>query len=1126
MKPVAFDFLPYEASREQSHGSAFRIPQRRRQHESQTLFMKLFFLLLLSPLLLPGVTVSNIQFDGASHSALRVSFNVSGTYNEIRLRYGPSDCAGGTGGTVQTSGTGSFPLFGGTVNIAGLAPSTLYYFCPEASTDSGATWTSGISASHSMAALPSPHPALPIAPTTFDTSYPATGGYSTVNVASDCSDLQSKINTAGGSLGSGGTIVQIPAGTLCTGNYTTPTAADAQTWSPSAVTTSTCTIHLPSHGFAANQGIRMSMASIADDSLALPGASLYPSGLNTSKTGGFVPGYVYYVIRTDADNFQLSATAGGSALPCGYVVVSSVSTGASTITINPTLADPSGYVWTTSTAIQFASSGSLPTGISADTTYYPLTACPSGGVCTTQLATTISGSPISISSTGSGVMTVVDQGDGTNYIAPWPPAVNNWVIVRTATADSAFAPAGVRADGPTWQPKMATFQQTVWDTGSSFLIYTGTLSHNFRFVGLEFLPTVSTENTTTTDPRPMSNFLRINQDSGNIVFDRTYVHGLGYPNRLYIFSYFDGANVAIVNSDLEHMDFWHPWYSGFTPAVSSGTVATLAAGTAHMGIITPATSTSTTITMTGGTATGTGYIYFDMAGVLQVLLPTGMTATCTTTGATCTPSTSGSPTWPLNGNGRVAGEKIATLTLVSGAIAAASAADGFSSASDTEGCQCIIAGNGPGPYVISNNTIMGSGIPVHFDDSGGSHLARGDYSITRNTFRTPLSECVGTLETDGLRYGHRQPLEWKGGRRISVDGNLFDGNCAEINSNSVFIALTPRSKGYVTDYSVTNNTFQNGPGGLEACLPIDSAPPQSPPCLRTRIANNTFAGINGWLYTTPGVAIGQGWSFHAGYGSEDFIVDHNTFYDPRGPNTEFIHQVLTPNEGTSITNNLLWISDGRNGIMGENVANCSGNSKTLADCMWTSGPGVTAYRFAGNVAVPSWLNSAVPSGATDPAGVCTSYGGTWSSSCAGSIWAGISSGVDVPARIASLGFYSAANLRPMPSSPLNSGSALATDGLAVGADQDAIDVARGVVRLPGFTALSGSGASVQIYAPDAVGCPVDWSTSSSFSSFARIPNGGGARVQPISITGLSGKTTYFYRVLCQVQQPQGSFTTP
>jgi hypothetical protein len=104
----------------------------------------------------------------------------------------------------------------------------------------------------------------------------------------------------------------------------------------------------------------------------------------------------------------------------------------------------------------------------------------------------------------------------------------------------------------------------------------------------------------------------------------------------------------------------------------------------------------------------------------------------------------------------------------------------------------------------------------------------------------------------------------------------------------------------------------------------------------------------------------------------------------------------------------------------------------------------------------------------------------------------------------------------------------ATDHGDIGANNEASAIAQGLVSQPNLTAITATTASVSFVAPDTFGCAVDWSTN-SFSTFHRVLNTGGSRLQNVTLGSdgapLASNTAYSYRVLCAVNQPQGSFMT-
>ncbi|MGH9653968.1 MAG: hypothetical protein ACRD6B_10970, partial [Bryobacteraceae bacterium] len=287
----------------------------------------LVFLLGALPLFAAPPVVSNISFLYGSHSSVSVVFDISATGNDFRVRYIPvaqGSCdQGNAAATVEFFG---FPnlsaksLTGLQLPISGLAANTKYEFCPEVSNDKGHTWsiTGGsnpVGADFTTLPLPAIHPALPIHPATFDTSYPdttqgtcwSTGqpGYCTVTITvngTSCTNLSADMNAAIAHQKTSGTIIQIPAGSVCEyfGNTIhngdsrswTQLSPDAIAYNPSNVTNNT--IALTNHGLSEGQGVMFSQQEEIPGNGYLPGV---PSGVHW--------GYIYFVHVVDANDFQL-----------------------------------------------------------------------------------------------------------------------------------------------------------------------------------------------------------------------------------------------------------------------------------------------------------------------------------------------------------------------------------------------------------------------------------------------------------------------------------------------------------------------------------------------------------------------------------------------------------------------------------------------------------------------------------------------------------------------------------------------------------------------------------------------------------------------------------------------------
>lgn len=173
----------------------------------------------------PTVTVTSVGTEangGLSHSDVLIFFDTSGSYDHMQVRYNSAaSCSGGTGGSIQPGSNDSVLFTSGmSVDLAGLNAGTLYHVCIEVSNDSGSTWSTGSQVDITTLPLPYVHPAPPIPPASFDSTYPDTTGYTTLTVAADCSDLQSKFNTAMSGLSpTQGYVIRLP-------NSVTPCSAN------------------------------------------------------------------------------------------------------------------------------------------------------------------------------------------------------------------------------------------------------------------------------------------------------------------------------------------------------------------------------------------------------------------------------------------------------------------------------------------------------------------------------------------------------------------------------------------------------------------------------------------------------------------------------------------------------------------------------------------------------------------------------------------------------------------------------------------------------------------------------------------------------------------------------------
>lgn len=275
--------------------------------------MRYTFLLLLSTLLpltsaAQAPTVSNVTFDGIGHSVVRVRFSASAQFYYLRTRYvaSPGTCTAGSGGQVQGSG---YSLLnhdalhagdGNTIVVGGLTQNTTYQICPEISTDFS-SWSTGAGATVTTLARPAQHPALPIAPSTFNTDYPSTSGYDVVSIGTNCFGFTDALDNAVANQTTKGTIINIAPGAVCTGPfnlYRKP--PDLVHFAPGNINSVNNTISVASHGFAEGAGIIFGTSYGC-----LPGSLTDLNGGNCMQHGPLIAGQLYYVHVIDSNRFQV-----------------------------------------------------------------------------------------------------------------------------------------------------------------------------------------------------------------------------------------------------------------------------------------------------------------------------------------------------------------------------------------------------------------------------------------------------------------------------------------------------------------------------------------------------------------------------------------------------------------------------------------------------------------------------------------------------------------------------------------------------------------------------------------------------------------------------------------------------
>ena len=196
--------------------------------------------------------------------------------------------------------------------------------------------------------------------------------------------------------------------------------------------------------------------------------------------------------------------------------------------------------------------------------------------------------------------------------------------------------------------------------------------------------------------------------------------------------------------------------------------------------------------------------------------------------------------------------------------------------------QAICSWNGPGPFLIEDCYLEGSGENVMFGGSPPTipSLVHADLTFRRNHCFKPLS-WKGVWTVKNL-------FELKNMRRAVVEGNVFE-NCWTDAQSGWAIQFTPRpsdsgSAALIEDVQFLNNTIRNSDQGVNILGADQSPAPTDTRLKRLKLANNLFTGIRGtWLTITNK--------------TEDVTIEHNTanhggniISADYAPNTGFVYR--------------------------------------------------------------------------------------------------------------------------------------------------------------------------------------------------------------------------------------------
>ncbi|MFN8574017.1 MAG: Ig-like domain-containing protein [Gemmatimonadaceae bacterium] len=163
--------------------------------------------------------------------------------------------------------------------------------------------------------------------------------------------------------------------------------------------------------------------------------------------------------------------------------------------------------------------------------------------------------------------------------------------------------------------------------------------------------------------------------------------------------------------------------------------------------------------------------------------------------------------------------------------------------------QAIAGWNGPGPFKIVNNTLEGSTENIMFGgaDPAIPNLIPSDIEIRRNYVVTPAS-------WKGKAWVKKNLMELKVGRRILIEGNVFDGSWQNGQTGWALFLKSENQSGRCTwcttsDVTIRYNYIRNAGAGIAIVGKEGTSPyPVGALSARFSVQNNLMDNINVGVY--------------------------------------------------------------------------------------------------------------------------------------------------------------------------------------------------------------------------------------------------------------------------------------
>jgi hypothetical protein len=236
--------------------------------------------------------------------------------------------------------------------------------------------------------------------------------------------------------------------------------------------------------------------------------------------------------------------------------------------------------------------------------------------------------------------------------------------------------------------------------------------------------------------------------------------------------------------------------------------------------------------------------------------------------------------------------------------------------------QAICGWNGPGPFKVVNNRLVGATENLMFGGARAfiDNLVPSDIQIENNYFFKPLSWKVGHPDFAGIPWSIKNLFELKNAQRVLVRGNVFENNWQSGQSGHA-VLFTPRGDGannpwvVVQDVTFTLNIIRNSDSGFNISGTDDLGVSQQ--TKRISITNNILDGI--------AVREAREWPFRSYQvlnGVDSLVIDHNSSINiPFDSDGRLAQHIITFGDDPDVDNtNFVYtnnLSDrGANGVFG------------------------------------------------------------------------------------------------------------------------------------------------------------------------------------------------------------------